>query len=62
MSIKPPPIRPRRVILAVASGLLVFLFLTALYHPFRVWLAGGEWCMRAMPDGGTVTLYEKECG
>lgn len=54
-------IRWHRVGIAIALGLLVFLAATALYHPFRVWLAGGDWCIRSSPDGQQSTLYGDDC-
>jgi hypothetical protein len=56
------PIRPKRVILATVIGLLILAVGSYLYHPTRVWLAHGEWCLTLGVDGQIEsTRYGDEC-
>lgn len=59
----PTTFRPVRVATAVCASLLVLLAATWFYHPVRVALAHGEWCVRFTPEGTQQTLYGgKACG
>jgi len=56
-------IRPARIAVAVALGMIISLAAITAYHPVRVYLAHGEWCIRFTPEGNKQVLYGgKACG
>lgn len=56
-------IRPVRTAVAACLGLFILLAATWFYHPVRVQLAHGDWCVRFTPEGTQQILYGgKACG
>jgi len=55
-------IRPVRVFVAVAIGMLMAYVAIFSYHPVRVWLSNGKWCIRVAPNGSKQVLYGDDCG
>lgn len=65
--ITPPTVRPLRVVGAIAAGVVALLLLTTAIHagshPYRLWRAGGVWCVTMAPDGTVTEAYGVEaCG
>lgn len=58
-------VRWHKVLLAIAVGLPALLAGTVLsvqaVHQYRVWRAGGEWCVVFSPDGSARRLYGEDC-
>ncbi|MBD2072346.1 hypothetical protein H6F86_00155 [Phormidium sp. FACHB-592] len=49
--------RPVRVAVTASVCLISLLAATWLYHPVRVALAHGEWCVQFTPEGTQQILY-----
>jgi len=58
-----PRIKIIRVAIIVLLGLLISFAAIAAYHPARVYLAHGEWCVRFTPEGHKQVFYSgRACG
>lgn len=65
--VTPTTVRPLRVVGAIAAGGVALLLLTAAIqggsHHYRLWRAGGVWCVTLSPDGTITEAYGVEaCG
>ncbi|MBD1847655.1 hypothetical protein H6F89_30510 [Cyanobacteria bacterium FACHB-63] len=50
------------MILVIALGIVPLSYAIArLSDEFRLWQAGGKWCVRLYPDGREEVRYGNEC-
>ncbi|MBN8563543.1 MAG: hypothetical protein J0L70_23675 [Leptolyngbya sp. UWPOB_LEPTO1] len=65
MKNSPWQVRPSVLIPALAviipSTIVLIVAGCLAYHPVRVWLADGYWCVRFSPSGTRTILYGSEC-
>ena len=67
MDVTPTTIRPIRVLLLCLllfpSSMLLILAIAEGIHRYKVWEAGGSWCLTLSPDGKTTKYYgDHACG